>query len=393
MTSPLRRLSAARTLRAVGIVCLAVRCATAQGTGTVGGRVRDGTTDRPVDGVHVYMVGTDLGTLTNAEGRYQFGVRAGDVELRAQRVGYASVTQKVSITPGQVTDVNFELRPAAIGLDAVVVTGTGAQTEVRKLGNTVSTIDASTLRNAPASNVSEQLAARDPAISVLPSGGLAGEGAQIRIRGAASLTQANEPIVYVDGVRVNRGGGFGDATWIGAGGGGTPSRLDDINPEAIDHIEVLKGAAAATLYGTEASAGVIQIFTKKGARGSPQFDFTTEQGVSSFPKSRYEPNFGFARTAAQATALSTFYGMTLQPYQVFGRNVAADQLFETGYYNNYSASVSGGTSAVMYYVNGRYTHDDGPFGNRRLGPANDLDRSAQGSASLVILPASNLKVS
>ena len=407
MTSPLRRLSAARTLRAVGIVCLAVRCATAQGTGTVGGRVRDGTTDRPVDGVHVYVMGTDLGTLTNAEGRYQFGVRAGDVELRAQRVGYASVTQKVSITPGQVTDVNFELRPAAIGLDAVVVTGTGAQTEVRKLGNTVSTIDASTLRNAPASNVSEQLAARDPAISVLPSGGLAGEGAQIRIRGAASLTQANEPIVYVDGVRVNRGGGFGDPNWIGAGGGGTPSRLDDINPEAIDHIEVLKGAAAATLYGTEASAGVIQIFTKKGARGSPRWDFMTEQGFATYPAARYAPNAGWvlpdslaavrAKSLVKgfhvptATELSAFYGRPLQPYQLIEQRFV-DQLFETGYNSTYSGSVSGGTPGVTYYVNGRYARDNGPFGGEALGPAADIDHRAQGSARLEILPVDRVKV-
>src|SRR5206468_12085736 len=139
------------------------------------------------------------------------------------------------------------------------------------------------------SNVSEQLPPRDPAVYVLPTGGLAGEGAQIRIRGSASLTQANEPVVYVDGVRVNRSGGFGDPNWIGAGGGGTPSRLDDVNPEAIDHVEILKGAAAATLYGTEASAGVIQIFTKKGARGGPRFDFMTELGFSNYPETRYAP--------------------------------------------------------------------------------------------------------
>src|SRR6266700_3593336 len=116
--------------------------------------------------------------------------------------------------------------------------------------------------------------ARERGVSILPSGGLTGEGARIRIRGAASLSQPDEPIVYVDGVRVDRSGGFGD--YIGTGGGGYPSRLDDINPEYIERIEVLKGAAAATLYGTEASAGVIQIFTRAGARGAPRCDFTSE---------------------------------------------------------------------------------------------------------------------
>src|SRR2546422_49889 len=133
-----------------------------------------------------------------------------EVEMTSPRVGYGRIIQRATVGAGQIMDADFELRQAAVALDVVVVTGAGAETEKRKLGNTVSTIDASTLRNAPVSNVSEQLAGRDPAVSVLPSGGLAGEGAQIRIRGSASLTQANEPVVYVDGVRVNRSGGFGD---------------------------------------------------------------------------------------------------------------------------------------------------------------------------------------
>ena len=409
MTSPLRRIHAAATVgAAVVLVSLIAPVAAAQGTGTIRGQITDAVTNRPVDGAHVYVAGTELGTLTNAEGRYQFAARAGEVELQAKRVGYASVRQKVSVTPGQAVDADFQLRQAAIGLDAVVVTGAGAQTEKRKLGNTVATIDASQLRNAPTANFSEQLAARDPAVAVLPSGGLAGEGARIRIRTAASLTQANEPVVYVDGVRVDRSGGFGDN--IGPGGGGTPSRLDDIDPEAVDHIEILKGAAAATLYGTEASAGVIQIFTKRGARGSPRWDFMTEQGVSTYPLSRYAPEAGFARwqtwqdcvaaspkdtipcqtTLPVADRLSQFYGTTIRPFQVFERNFAKD-LFETGYSGTYSASVSGGTPGVTYYVNGRYYSENGPFGGARLGPAADIDHKTQGTASLEIFPTDRVK--
>ena len=407
MTSPLRRIHAAAAAGgAVLFVSLIMApVAGAQGTGTIRGRVTDALTNRPVDGVQIYVAGTELGTLTNADGRYQFSVRAGDAQLRSRRVGYGTVSQKVTVTAGQIAEADFELRQAAIALDVVVVTGAGAETEKRKLGNTVSTIDASTLRNAPVSNVSEQLAARDPAVSVLPTGGLAGEGAQIRIRGSASLTQANEPVVYVDGVRVNRSGGFGDPNWLGAGGGGTPSRLDDINPEAIDHIEILKGAAAATLYGTEASAGVIQIFTKSGSRGSPRWDFMSEQGFSNYPAGRYAPNAGWVLPDELAAArsrslnlpvptapqLSAFYGQALQPFQIIERPFVKE-LFETGYSGTYSASVSGGTPGATYYVNGRYYRENGPFGGEQLGPARDLDRKAQGSASLVILPSDRLKV-
>jgi len=392
MWSPLRRL---RTVLpwSVGLVLCCASVVAAQGTGTVRGTVTDAVSKRPVDGVSVFVTGTDLGTLTNSLGQFQLNLPAGQVELRVRRVGYGTTSRKVTVTAGEVAQADFEVSQVAIGLDAVVVTGVGGSAERRKVPNTVATINTDNLRNAPVVNVSEQLAAREPGVTLLPSGGLAGEGARIRIRGAASLSQPNEPVVYVDGVRVDRSGGWGD--FVGTGGGGNPSRIDDINPEAVERIEVLKGAAAATLYGTEASAGVIQIFTRTGSRGAPRFDFTTEQGVSNFPNGRYEPNYGFARDASDPlrsyTRLNSFYGLSLQPYQVFSRPFVTS-LFETGYTSNYSGSVSGGTAAVTYYVNGRFQHENGPWGAEQLGPARDFDQKAQGSASLQLFPADNVKI-
>ena len=409
MISPLRWLVVPPAAAVALVLSLAgTPVARAQGTGTIRGTVTDAVTNRPVDGAQVLVVGGTLATVSNATGQFQLGVPAGEVTLRVRRVGYASATKIVVVVAGADSAVDFTLSQAAIGLDAVVVTGTGTETEVKKLGNTVAQIDATALRNAPVANVSEQLAARDPSISLLPSGGLAGEGAQIRIRAPASITQANEPVVYVDGVRVDRSGGFGDL--IGPGGGGTPSRLDDINPEAIDHFEILKGAAAATLYGTEASAGVIQIFTKRGVRGAPRFDFLSEQGISNYPAGRYQPNAGFARwnTVAECVAagnttfdcqntlpvadrLNQFYGINIRAFQVFTRPFI-NQLFETGLANTLSASVSGGTPGVQYYVNGRMARENGPFGGEQLGPARDLDRKVQGTASIVILPTEHVKL-
>ncbi|OLE70660.1 MAG: hypothetical protein AUG74_07365 [Bacteroidetes bacterium 13_1_20CM_4_60_6] len=190
MTSPLRRTGAALTLgAAIVLTCAGTLAAAAQTTGVIRGKVTDAATGRAVDGVQVYVAGTELGTLTNADGQYQFAVRAGTVQLRTRRVGFASAGRSVSVTPGQIIDADLALNKAAIALDAVVVTGAGAETEKRKLGNTVATIDAAALRNAPVQDVSEMLAAREPGVSVLPSGGLTGEGARIRIRGYASLSQ------------------------------------------------------------------------------------------------------------------------------------------------------------------------------------------------------------
>ena len=163
------------------------------------------------------------------------------------------------------------------------------------------------------SDVSNILQGREPGLVGLPSGGLTGEGAKIRIRGNASLSQSNEPIIFVDGVRINSGGGFG----VGTGGGGSPSRIDDIDPSTIERVEVLKGAAAATLYGTEASNGVIQFFTKTGSSSSPRWTMQLQQDAVDFGN-RVAPNSGYARTQARADSLAQYWNKPgLKAFEVF----------------------------------------------------------------------------
>src|SRR5690606_12120798 len=135
------------------------------------------------------------------------------------------------------------------------------------------------LANVPIADFSQMLQGREAGVVALPSSGYTGEGARIRIRGSSSLSQLNEPIVYVDGIRVDRTA----ADNSGGGTQGNPSHLDDIPPDAIERIEILKGAAAATLYGTEASNGVIQIFTKRGSAGPPRFTVQTDFSVLRAP--------------------------------------------------------------------------------------------------------------
>ncbi len=371
----------------------------AQGIGTVRGRVADEVSRRPLNAVQVYVPGTDLGTLTDEDGQFQLNLAAGNYTIRVRRVGYSTTSQSVTIGAGQVAELNFAMAQNVIVLDEVVVTGAGAATEKKRLGNTIASIKTSELENAPTLNFSELISAREPGVVVSPSGGLAGEGARIRIRGVASLSQNNEPIVYVDGIRVDRGGGFGSPLMF-VGGGGAPSRLDDINPESIDRVEVLKGAAAATLYGTEASNGVIQIFTKKGARGAPQFDFTVEQGLASVNQGRYKTNTGFARDdATQTTAnfltaseLSQFWGFQIQPFQIFEVDYF-DPVLETGWVQSYSSSVSGGTSGLTYFVSGRFARENGPITGKEVGGiADDINKKVQGTANLEVVPSDKLKI-
>ena len=241
-----------------------------QGAGAViTGTVVDASTQRPLPSVQVLVLGTRVGALTDAAGRYRVTAeRAGSVRVQARFSGYGAVVKAITLQPDETAGLDFGLQQSAISVSDVVVTGTGGAVEERKLGNTVARIDTKDLEVAPIQSPTEVLQGRVPGVAALPSSGLTGEGARIRIRGNASLTQSNEAIVYIDGIRADNGGGFGD--FVGTGGGGRPSRLDDLDPESIDRIEILKGAAAATLFGTEASAGVIQVFTKPGEAGPPR---------------------------------------------------------------------------------------------------------------------------
>lgn len=380
---------------AVLLIVLLLLPASIQAQGVIEGTVYDDD-KTPLPGVNVTISEHDLGAATTADGRYRISdVPTGSVTIEARFVGYQTRTKQVSVTDGAPVVVNFTLSQTEMNLDEVVVTGAGGPVEKRKLGNTIGTISAEDTETAPVSSFSDVLQGREPGLLGLPSSGSTGEGSRIRIRGSASLSQSNEPLVFVDGVRVDQEGGFGG--FVSAGGAGSPSRLDDINPNAIERVEVLKGAAAATLYGTEASNGVIQVFTKQGeSREEPRITLSMRQTASAYPR-RVPDNTGFARTPARADTMSRYYDGTVQPYELVRQNYTHD-MFGTGYGQEYSASVDGGGSTVTYHVNGRWTRTDGPLdgsgvpfsaGNRVR--ANDELGRLQGNARVNIFPSDELQ--
>ena len=376
----------------------------AQTRGTITGVVQEQDRGIPIEGAQVSVVGTSIGGMTQSGGRYTLtNVPAGPQVVQVRRIGYSSQTRAVTVVAGETATQDFNLSRSVIALDEVVVTGTGVATEKRKLGNTVGTIDASALEDKPIISFSEVLQGREPGVVALPSGGLAGEGARIRIRGTKSLSQSNEPIVYLNGVRIDNAGGRGN---IGTGGGGLPSRLDDIDPNSIERVEILKGAAAATLYGSEASSGVIQIFTKQGSAGQTRWEFEAEQGFSRYPSGAFEPNAGFVTSDTAAARLGKWWGMDIEPYRVFERDFTSG-LFGTGNSQAYSLSVSGGAPILTYFASGRYQGEDGPIqldptlrcdpsfaGCRNLpdNAANDRASRAQGTLGLVSAPRENIQL-
>jgi TonB-dependent starch-binding outer membrane protein SusC len=403
-----RRSTLLGALAAVAALGVPARGVVAQATGTIEGKVLDANSQKPLPGAQITVVGGPYGAISSDRGEYRItGLPARQWQVRLRLIGYTPKTVLVTVTGGGTAKLDFALNPSALSLDRVVVTGTGQQVEVKKLGNTVATIKPP--ENALVTNISDMLTGREPGVNALTSGGLTGEGARIRIRGNASLSQSNEPIIFLDGVRINSDGGMG----VGTGGGGSPSRLDDIDPTSIDRMEVLKGAAAATLYGSEASNGVIQIFTKKGSQGAPRWNFTIQQDAINWREDQFFPNSGFVRpvgfntatlaydTVATTAALTRSRNQWNRPnlglYDVFESSVFANNFREQGRATTASAQVSGGGSNIQYFGNIRYQSENGPFGGTELTgagltAAQDRARRIQAGINITWIPMSSLRV-
>jgi TonB-dependent starch-binding outer membrane protein SusC len=204
----------------------------AQTTGTVTGRVLDEGSGEPVIGAQIFLAGTSRGMTTNQEGRFiMVGVPAGTYELRATVIGYAQESREITVTAGETTAVDITLRQSAIELGAVVVTASGQEQRTRELGNSVATIRTSDVSSGPVNSVTTLLQSRAPGVTVQQGSGSAGTAARFRIRGSNSVSLSNEPLVIVDGVRVN----VGDTDLLSVGGQ-YASRLNDFNVEQIESI-------------------------------------------------------------------------------------------------------------------------------------------------------------
>lgn len=270
--------SRAAMLASFMLLGLVAAPAFAQQTGQVTGRVTSASTGEPIVGAQIVVQGTGIGTLTNARGQYLLlSVPTGSQTIQVTRLGYATESQVVTVTAGQAATANFELNTEAISLDAVVVTGTAGNARRRELGNTVSTITAAEFDAEPITKPSDVLQGRAAGLTIRESAGQVGGGSTILLRGVNTLATGTgiRPLIYVDGVRLESGL-HQDADEANA----QATMLDDIDPASIDRIEIVKGAAATTLYGTEAAAGVIQIFTKNGGGGAPSWTFSMDEGFS-----------------------------------------------------------------------------------------------------------------
>ncbi|MGI8545855.1 MAG: TonB-dependent receptor domain-containing protein, partial [Gemmatimonadaceae bacterium] len=319
------------------------------------GQVTDTRTKQGVPGVSVQVEGTRFGTITGDDGRFQIAnVPVGSHTLIVRRLGYTPGRQTVTVTNEQQVAANFALAAVGTSLDQVVITGTVAGEQRRSIGNVVSTINATeAISKSAAQSVSSLIGARAPGVIIAPTTGRLGAGPSIQIRGRSSIGLDNSPLIYIDGVRVNNATNSGPIGNGGFGGQGsnTAGRLNDISPEDIESIEIIKGPAAPTIYGTEAANGVIQIITKKGAGGKARFNLQVQNGSIWFrdAENRVATNYVKDKTTGDIVAWN---GVKTEA-------ALGTPLFKTGQTRVYNGALSGGSNSLSYYVSGVYENDLG----------------------------------
>ncbi len=345
-------------------VMLPERARAQQSTGRIQGTVVGQTTGEPLAGAQVLITGTGIGMLTNRDGFYMLtGVPAGEHVVAVQLIGYEEAEQTVRIEAGATATLDFALSQTAVALGEIVVTGTAAPVRRKEIGNSVATIGSAQIENMPLVNAGDALAGRAPGVTFLANSGQPGAGSTIKIRGINSVSQDAQPLIYVDGVRIAN-----QPTRAGWGGRGFISPLQDIAPEDIARVEVVKGAAATTLYGTEASNGVIQIFTKRGVAGDDVI-WSAEIGAGVNSGARWGSDADPSEQYVNCGNTDLLYGFNIdngeREYFVDPTCPADGDWMRNGPIMNYSLSVRGGTGDITYFASGNYGREDGILPTQR----------------------------
>ena len=359
----------AGALVALGLGVSAALPAEAQAppTATVRGLVVDARTTAPITGAVVSVQGIPLRTATGADGRFALtGVPVGDRTLRVAAIGFAPVTQPITV-PANGLIVDIAMEPAVVVLDELVATATGEQAR-RSVASAIGTIQTDSIaRFAAVTSVDQVLAARVPGVSVLPQSGVTGGTFSVRIRGANSIQLYNEPLWIIDGVRLANGGwSFSGDVWDNIG-------LGALNPDDIESMDIIKGPAAAALYGTQASNGVIVLKTKRGRAGKVAWDGYAEYGWVEQPAEWNENWWSWGRNlvngvpqaaAVQCRLTNAATGRcvidSLTTFNPLG-NPETTPYADPGYRTLFGVQASGGTEKLRFFASLERENEQGPY--------------------------------
>ena len=325
--------------------------ATAQATGTISGRVTDLENGQPIVAAQVSIGGTPMGRATGDDGRYLItGVTAGSVTVTVRRIGYQQQTRTVAVRASATVTVDVSLPKSSVSLVGIVVTATGEERK-KEVGNAVTTVGSADFERGGVGNTQQILQGRSTGVTVLANGGGPGSGGTIRLRGVNSITQGNRPLIYIDGVRM-----FNGNSPTGVSSRQSVSPLNDIPASDIDRIEVVKGPAATTLYGTEASGGVIQIFTKRGREGPAVWTAEASGGINSMGEfgPRSDPTRMFIRECRGPNMVDV-NGVAFEDPTC----PASGSWLKNGFLGRYSLGVRGSGGGINYAISGNLENEEG----------------------------------
>ena len=376
---------------AVAMLTLVAGSALAQQGTTISGRVTN-EAGAPIPSANVYIPTLNLGTQTDAEGRYSFSVpaarvRGQTVELTARLLGFTLRSFPITLTPGEITR-DFALGSNPFQLGEVVVTGAGTSTQVQKLGNVRNNVDSASIARSNEPNIVNAIAGKAPNVEVQSQSGEPGASSFVRIRGAKTIRGTGQPLFVVDGQPI-------DNSTITTNGSTqstvASNRASDINPNDIESIEILKGAAAAAIYGARAGQGVVLITTKSGHPGATKYSLrsvvSADKVNRGIPLQTIYGQGSCTRDAITGECIpgqGTFRPCTREGCRLtsgsWGPKLAAgtpifdhfNELFHTGSTVDNTLMVSGGNDRTTFYLSGSHLGQNGTI----VGPNNSYKRTS-----------------
>lgn len=325
---------------------------------TVTGKVMDGAFNDPMPGVAIQVQGTTTGTVTDLDGNFTLEVPSQDAVLIFSFVGYK--TQ--NITVGSQRTINVTMQEDTETLEEVVVTALGIQKKEKSLTYSTQVVGGDELTRAKDPNMINSLAGKTAGVQILRSSSGLGGSVKMTIRGSRSVTGSNQPLYVIDGVPINSSSSESTATVLGGNNDGANrdngDGISNLNPDDIESMNILKGPAAAALYGSSAANGVVVITTKKGkvGRTSVTFNSNTTWEWAAYGIPEFQNSYG---------GVTTSWGDPIN-----GSPDYTDGFFNTGMTTINSVSLSSGSEAMQTYFSYANTYGKGIVGDHRLNKHN-----------------------
>ncbi len=329
------------------------------------GKVTD-ETGTPLPGITVAIKNTRSGAMTDVDGNFVINadLNPGTYTVSFSGIGFTPKQSELVIGTGKTYTLNTTLSSSVSKLDEVVVTGTSAGTTRKQLGSYVSTVKAAELSKGATGNVLAALQGKTMGAQITQNSGDPAGGISVKLRGISTISGSTDPLYIIDGVIIdnsttrvtNADASYNGGTSVGSVG---QNRMVDINPNDIESIEVLNGAAASAIYGSRANAGVVQIFTKRGADGAPIVNFSTSFNVNELRK-KLDVNEAPTKFGGDpATSTQTILTPTITNTTNVKRYDYQDYIFRTGVGSDNNISVTGGQNKTKYYASAGYLYNQG----------------------------------